>query len=59
MTPRTPKSNAPLHSREKKALKRLEELTKKYIAVGLNETEARDQARRDMRDNGRGDWRNG
>lgn len=59
MTARTPKSNSPLHRRERKALKRLEELTAKYVAEGMTEGDAKRRAQGEMRDNQRGDWRAG
>jgi hypothetical protein len=48
-----------LSGREVKAQKRLEMLTAKYQADGVSEDEARERARNEMRDNPRGDWRNG
>lgn len=59
MTTRAPGSNAPLHSRDKKALKRLEELTANYVAEGMTEEDAKQRAQKEMRDNPRGDWRAG
>ncbi len=59
MTARAPGSNAPLHNREKKALKRREELTAKYVAGGMTEEDAKQRAQNEMRDNPRRDWRTG
>jgi len=41
------------------ALPRLDALTKKYQEQGLPLEEARQRARSEMRDNPRGDWRDG
>ena len=59
MTTRAPGSNAPLHNREKKALKHLRELTAKYMTEGMTEKDAKQRAQKDMRNNPRGDWRAG
>ena len=59
MTTRAPGSNAPLRNREKKGLKRLEELTAKYAGEGMTEEDAKQRAQKDMRNNPRGDWRAG
>jgi hypothetical protein len=45
--------------RDKRAMKRLEELTEKYVAKGMSQKEARDLARTEMRANPRKDWRAG
>ena len=57
MTTHAPGSNAPLHNRERKALKRREELTAQYVAEGMTEENAKLRAQNEMRDNARGDWR--
>jgi len=48
-----------LSNRETKANKRLEVLVAKLVAEGMPENEAKEKALAEMRDNGRGDWRNG
>jgi len=45
--------------RTKKALARKEVLISKYVAEGLTPAEAEARAHKEMRDNGRGDWREG
>jgi hypothetical protein len=45
--------------RDVTALARLDELTKEYVAGGMDEVAARQRARAEMRDNNRGDWRRG
>ncbi len=57
MTTHAPGSNAPLHGRDKKALKRLEELTEMYVAEGMAKDDAKQRARDEMRNNPRRDWR--
>lgn len=57
MTAPAPRSNAPLRSGVKKALKHLEVLTEKYVAEGMSEEDARQRAQKEMRDNPRKDWR--
>lgn len=59
MSARAEGSNAPLHSREAKALERLKRLAAQYEAEGMSAAEAEERARQEMRDNGRGDWRAG
>lgn len=59
MTVRATGTNAPLHKREQKALKRLKKLADKYISEGMNPEEAEEKAREEMRKNNRGDWRDG
>ncbi len=46
-----------LTGREIKAQKRLDELTAQYQASGLSEADARERARKELRDNARKDWR--
>jgi len=48
-----------LSTRTTKALKRLADLTEKYIVEGLTEQDAKKRALDEMRDNGRHDWRAG
>lgn len=45
--------------RLKKASERLDALAKKYEAEGLEPEKAKDRATKEMRDNGRKDWRAG
>ncbi len=46
-----------LTGKEIEAQKRLEELAAKYQAEGLSEADAREKAKKEMRDNARADWR--
>jgi hypothetical protein len=48
-----------LSTRTEKALKRLADLTAKYVAEGLSPEDAKKRAMDEMRDNGRQDWRAG
>jgi len=59
MTVRAPGSNAPLRRREQKAVKRLAELTAKYVAEGMSEADAKKRAQEEVRENPRKDWRAG
>jgi hypothetical protein len=59
MTVPASKSNSPLRRRTEKALKRLEVLAKKYETEGMTKRAARAKAQKEMRDNTRGDWRDG
>jgi hypothetical protein len=59
MTARAPKTNSPLRRRERRALERQDELTKKYMDDGLTEAEAQARAQAEMRDNPKRDWRRG
>lgn len=59
MGPRIPDTNHPLQRREQQALKRRDELVKKYEAEGLTHDAALDRAQKEMRDNAKGDWRRG
>ena len=59
MTVRSDGTNAPLHSREKKAKERLERLVERHMAEGMSRHDAEQRARTEMRDNPRKDWRGG
>jgi hypothetical protein len=48
-----------LSRRESKAQKQLEAMTIQYQAQGMSEADARERARKEMRDNARADWRAG
>jgi hypothetical protein len=48
-----------LTGRAATAQTRLDELTREYVASGMDEVAARDRARAELRDNPRGDWRHG
>ncbi len=52
-------STGRLSGREIKAKKRLDALIEKYKAEGMSASDARERAVKDMRDNGRMDWRVG
>jgi hypothetical protein len=52
-------SQGRVSGREIKAKKRMDILVQKYVAEGMPENAARDRARKEMRDNPRGDWRAG
>lgn len=59
MNDETPVPRPKPRRRTKKALVRKDVLIKKYVADGLNEEEAEVRAHAEMRDNPRGDWREG
>ena len=59
MTVRAPGTNAPLNRREQNALKRLDNLTAKYLAEGMTKADARQRAQDELRANPRKDWRAG
>jgi uncharacterized protein YoaH (UPF0181 family) len=48
-----------LRRREQKAVKRLAELTAKYVAEGMSEADAKKRAQEEVRENPRKDWRAG
>jgi hypothetical protein len=47
------------NNRTVKAMKRLDDLIKKYEAEGMSNEDATNRAREEMADNDRGDWRAG
>jgi hypothetical protein len=59
MGPRAEGTNHPLRGRDAKALRRRNELAKKYMAEGMSEEDALARAQEEMRDNAKGDWRRG
>jgi hypothetical protein len=59
MGPPAPGSNSKPNRRATKALERRAVLTRKYVAEGMDEAAAQARAQKEMRDNGKGDWRRG
>jgi hypothetical protein len=59
MGPPAPGSNNKPNRRATKALERRAILTQKYVDAGMDEVAAQAKAQKEMRDNGKGDWRRG